>query len=62
MSTRHQNISQMSQMFRISRDTIRARLKAANVAPSGMERNAPVYDVAKAAPAIFAKRCDVCGR
>lgn len=62
MSDRYLNISQMARLFDLSRDTIRSRLRSAGVTAAKVESKVPFYDVAKAAPVIFAKRCDVCGR
>jgi hypothetical protein len=53
-TNRYQNISQMAGMFALSRDTVRKRLRAAKVKPHSQERNAPVYDMAIAGPALFA--------
>jgi len=50
---RHFNISQIARMFDLSRDTVRKRLRAAGIAPSGKEANAPIYDMAKVGPALF---------
>lgn len=60
MAFRYLNISQMAEMFGLSRDTIRARLRAGKISPTGKERNAPLYDMTKAAPVIFAAKCEVC--
>lgn len=50
---RYLNISQMAEMFNLSRDTIRKRLRLANVQAVKQERNAPLYDMAVAGPALF---------
>lgn len=54
VTNRYQNISQMAAMFVLSRATVRKRLKANQVKPSGQDRNAFVYDMAIAGPALFA--------
>lgn len=50
---RYLNISQMAIMFDLSRDTIRKRLRLAGVPPARQDRNAPLYDMAVAGPALF---------
>ena len=47
------NISQMADMLDLSRDTVRKRLRSAGIQPVRQERNAPLYDMAKAGPALF---------
>lgn len=48
------NITQLEDAFSISRNTIRKRLKNANVFAVGKVGNAPVYHIAAAAKAILA--------
>ncbi|AMO55640.1 hypothetical protein GZ77_09090 [Endozoicomonas montiporae] len=50
----HWNITQLAEAFGVSRDTVRKRLKQANVLPVDQKRNAPLYLVADAAKAVFA--------
>ena len=54
MTIRYLNISQMAIMFDLSRPTVRSRLKAANV-PKHKDGPVPIYDMAKAGPALFDK-------
>lgn len=51
---RYLNISQMARMFDLSRDTVRKRLREANVKPYSKVANAATYDMAIAGPALFA--------
>lgn len=47
------NISRLADAFGLHRDTVRKRLVAANVVPSGTRANASVYSLKDAGPAIF---------
>lgn len=53
MELRFLNISQMATMFDLSRDTVRLRLRKAGVKPVKQSVRAPLYDMAKAGPALF---------
>ena len=47
------NITKIAEAFGLSRDTVRKRLKAAGVQPVSVDRNAPIYRLSEAAPALF---------
>ncbi|MFA0247346.1 hypothetical protein AB4562_01805 [Vibrio sp. 10N.222.54.A1] len=47
------NISEISRIFNLSRDTVRSRLKLANVQSCGQRGNAPIYPAPKVGPALF---------
>jgi len=47
------NISQIGEMLGFGRNTVRKRLKQANVIPSGREKNADLYLLSEAGPAVF---------
>ena len=47
------NISQIGEMLGFGRNTVRKRLKQANVIPSGREGNADLYLLSEAGPAVF---------
>lgn len=49
------NISQIAQVFELSRPTVRRRLKVAGVMPVGRVKNIPVYKMSQVGPALFAK-------
>lgn len=53
MSIRFLNISQIAVMFDLSRPTVRARLKQAGVVPIDAREHPPLYDMARAGPALF---------
>lgn len=53
MELRFLNISQMAVMFDLSRDTIRTRLRKGGIKPAKQSAKAPLYDMAKAGPALF---------
>lgn len=48
------NITRLAEAFGLHRETVRKRLNAANVAPSGIRNGINVYAIKDAAPAIFA--------
>tara|TARA_B100002049_G_scaffold124251_1_gene91959 strand:- start:89 stop:568 length:480 start_codon:yes stop_codon:yes gene_type:complete len=50
------NVSSIARAFNLHRNTVSARLKDAGVQPVGRERNAPLYALADAGPALFAGR------
>lgn len=47
------NITQIGEMFGFGRNTVRKRLKQANVVPSGREGNTSLYLLSDAGPAVF---------
>jgi len=53
MSIRYLNISQIADMFALSRPTVRKRLRRAGVAPHSTVGSVPLYDMARVGPALF---------
>jgi len=47
------NITRIAEAFRLSRDTVRKRLREAGVQPALIHRNSPLYELADAGPALF---------
>ncbi len=48
------NITRIAEAFRLSRDTVRKRLREAGVQPATTQRNSPLYELAEVGPALFA--------
>ena len=53
MTIRYLNISQIADMFALSRPTVRKRLRQARVQEYSTVGNTPLYDMAKVGPALF---------
>ena len=53
------NLTRISEAFGMSRDTVRKRLREANVQPKLIKRNSPLYSLCDVGPALFSSEHSV---